>query len=497
MICPFCSAETTPIDLKGKLFCENCGLALGESPSVAVPEISETQIKPETSLEISSEPTLSEPPVESIRQIHEFEATDEPEQTDKIGSTEIPISDEKTISELSSQPTLTPQAEDSASSVDEPLKKLETDELVIKKPTEEAILKQLNVDNSLFHREEKTLAHDKVSASNIPDSPETNSASKDRITTANVAEEPDYVSPKKYEATLAQPLPNNQKPITSEPKQNESALKAQPQRQEDIDKSEVIQKEPEAQHPQTNLSDESTDQDPINNNSQASVEAQRDNQTAFAKKIGDISPTAHSEPTPKEKLPENTEPANVGVELPATDNSSFTEKVKEMDTLGASGILLDILDDKAIEGEDIQKISSYAAAGKLLEENPDIFSSKPEIETTLPSPDKTAQSLNTKPVVNNEDISAFVPQMKEPTTSDPLTNSPVNPIKHLEFLDIKPPMDLPTSVETEKENLETAQLDKPNATSGPETTDYPLAEAIDPRHVAVKNYFNNIFETKK
>ena len=87
--------------------------------------------------------------------------------------------------------------------------------------------------------------------------------------------------------------------------------------------------------------------------------------------------------------------------------------------------------------------------------------------------------------------------MKEPTTSDPLTNSPVNPIKHLEFLDIKPPMDLPTSVETEKENLETAQLDKPNATSGPETTDYPLAEAIDPRHVAVKNYFNNIFETKK
>ena len=495
MICPFCSAETTPIDLKGKLFCENCGLALGESPSVAVPSISETHIMPESSPAISSEPTLSAPPSENIRHIHELGATVKPEHIDEIGPKEIPIRDEKTISELSNKPTLTSQTVGSTPSIDEPLKRLGRDELVIKKPTKEAILRQLNVDESLFHQEDETLAPDRVPASNLPDPPEANETPRDNHVAENDSAEPDYVSPKKYESTLAQPLPNNQKPKTSEPKQNESELKTQ--RQESIGKSEDIQKEPEVKHSQVALSDESTDHYVIKNDSQASVENQRDNQVSRSIKIGGVPPTTHPDPAPRGNLPEKTKPATTGVELPTSDNAAFTEKVKEMDTLGASGILLDILDDKAIEGEEIQKISSYAAAGKLLEENPDIFSSKPELEATQPPPDETTQSLENEPLLNNEDISGFIPKTNEISTSDPLTNSPANPIKHLEFLDIKPPMDLPTSIETEKENLETAQLDKPNAPRVAEITDYPQVEAVDPRHVAVKNYFNNIFETRE
>lgn len=494
MICPYCNTETTPINLKGKLYCENCGLALGEAPETVAPAIPETTSMPDPTPSISPAPFQPLPPSNDIRQIHELEITDQSEQGDKIGPNEIPISDEKTISELSNGTIQTPPTPESDPSINEPLKKIMKEELVIKKPLEEELLKQLNLDESLPSKDNETLPSIEALASSPSSPPETKAEVTNNITDTIKPVEPDYVSPQKYEQILVQSISGKPAQTSSPTHEKEPVIQSQ--------KIESIA-EPD---PELNTSEMSQSQPHIASNSKNNIIESSSN-VAIDKSLetddsakSDIIETKPQPIQAKPTTQENTKPVLPSIDQVAPDNTSFSEKVKGLDTLGASGILLDILDDKAIEGEATQKISSYKAAETLLEEDPDIFSTKPELEATPPPPESPIQPLtssldkppttlsDSRPITNNDSLGFG---------SDPLANSPVNPIKHLEFLDIKPPKDLPTTLETEIENLENDRGITPNSPTEPIQANLPQEEALDPRHTAVKNYFNNIFETKR
>lgn len=494
MICPYCNTETTPINLKGKLYCENCGLALGEAPETVAPAIPETTNMPEPTQSISPAPFQPAPPSNDIRQIHELEITDQSEQGDKIGPNEIPISDEKTISELSSGTIQAPPTPEPDPSINEPLKKIMKEELVIKKPLEEELLKQLNIDDSHAPKEDEILPSNDSVDSNPPNQPEIKTEVAEKTEDAIKPVEPDYVSPQKYEPNLDQPTSDKPTPISNPTLDKKPVIPAQ--------KPESIA-EPD---PELNTSKISQPQPHIENNSESDIN-ENSSAVAIDKSLeaedsakSDITETKPQPIQAKPTTQENTKSASPGVDLVAPDNTSFSEKVKGLDTLGASGILLDILDDKAIEGEATQKISSYKAAETLLEKDPDIFSTKPELEATPPPPESPIQPLPSsldKPPTTLSDSRPMSNKDSLSFKSDPLANSPANPIKHLEFLDIKPPKDLPTTLETEEENLEIDRKITPPPSIEPRQANPSQEEALDPRHTAVKNYFNNIFETKR
>ena len=77
MICPYCNLETIPVDLNGKLFCQNCGLSLGNSPIAVeeVPSVMGTSQDSQEDLNRTDERPTQEAEADlhdGIKSIHEF-----------------------------------------------------------------------------------------------------------------------------------------------------------------------------------------------------------------------------------------------------------------------------------------------------------------------------------------------------------------------------------------------------------------------------------------
>ena len=201
--------------------------------------------------------------------------------------------------------------------------------------------------------------------------------------------------------------------------------------------------------------------------------------------------------TPQAKKPERiTETGeSPGVDLPKDKQSEgFSEKVKEIDTLGASGVLLDILDDTAIAKQREQKTEVLKAAGNLIDDlnfesdkkpikkipvsySKALETKEPE-EVKKPEPVKNNPAKPTVPVFTPEEIEAALTGKELPKKAEE---------KPLDKNDFKPSKDdaIDALVQTTAEDLRKEQtynqdMDNPNG--------------AEVKSAAVKNYFNNIFK---
>jgi hypothetical protein len=116
---------------------------------------------------------------------------------------------------------------------------------------------------------------------------------------------------------------------------------------------------------------------------------------------------------------------------------TFSADVKSIDTLGASGILLDILSDQSVADSNQKEKEALKAAGDIIDK---VTPAKIEDE-----PSKTIESKD-KP-------QHYVPKNGKKLKIDVLDDNPVNPIKHPEIEAAEAELDLPTPEETQKETL--------------------------------------------
>lgn len=218
--------------------------------------------------------------------------------------------------------------------------------------------------------------------------------------------------------------------------------------------------------------------------------------------------------TPEEPsggVPESSHPvvtndlsdSQLGVDLPKNKpTKNFEEKVKEIDTLGASGVLLDILDDTALEKQKEEQLVSLKAAKSLVDDLR--FDSENKSDTTKAAqgeqggkPEKTQAKRETEKTL---------PKNK-PDSNENKPHAPVFTPEEIEAaltgkeLPKKEPISKPTKLtSTEKDRLDaiiktTAEdLNKEQAYSG--SKDVTMFTSSDSKSTAVKDYFNNLFNKK-
>jgi hypothetical protein len=210
-------------------------------------------------------------------------------------------------------------------------------------------------------------------------------------------------------------------------------------------------------------------------------------------------------PSQPAKIPvKNLDNSKVAVEtilgdqtnLKASDlkpTQTFDERVKDIDTLGASGVLMDILDDKALEKQQEQKVESLEAAEELVD----------DIDTSKQKPDKAEVNINDariiKPAVSKKPVMTPA-EIEASLTSKPLPLVEDKPSEMPRPSQFKPTEKDKTSamIETTAEDLQKGQVynsrvnNQPDVLGGPS----PVEEGTETRHSAVKRYFSNIFGKK-
>jgi hypothetical protein len=164
---------------------------------------------------------------------------------------------------------------------------------------------------------------------------------------------------------------------------------------------------------------------------------------------------------------------SAGVEIPKDKTpTNFEKNIKEIDTLGASGVLLDILDDSAIDKQNQEKVEALEVAENLIG----------DIPFTLHRPKETTKNAKAKINILKDNI------------VNPISNPEIEPTVELD--------DLPTSIETAAEDLkiESTQNDK----SQPKTNDalvdektYNINKNNEIKTAALKNYFSSILKPEK
>jgi hypothetical protein len=157
--------------------------------------------------------------------------------------------------------------------------------------------------------------------------------------------------------------------------------------------------------------------------------------------------------------------------LPKEDPSNeFQDRIKQLDALDASGVLLDILDDDALKKQREEKVEALEAAEDLIDTIP--FSLQPRKK-----------------------------QIKKEKQSDILDNNIVNPSKKPEIETVEELVDLPTVVETAAEDLKnetSAKINQQNNKLGTTTEQiYNVKMSKDQKADAVKNYFSSILKQGK
>ena len=174
----------------------------------------------------------------------------------------------------------------------------------------------------------------------------------------------------------------------------------------------------------------------------------------------------------------------------------FDEQVKNLDTLGASGILLDILDDKAVEKEDEQKMVSFHAAADVVD----------DIRVLGPEPKKSRKIRHhrEKPRLKDQMLSK-----KGEASSEKKPEQPLIPDTKFDLYGNPMPQPLqPEEIEkmlsrqnsakiTDKKGLEEEKKPKLPASSTTTTsgmmTEMPVIDPEKRKTSALSGYFKDIF----
>lgn len=190
---------------------------------------------------------------------------------------------------------------------------------------------------------------------------------------------------------------------------------------------------------------------------------------------------------------ETTPDGQTNLKVPGTKPAqTFDERVKDIDTLGASGVLMDILDDKALEKQQEQKVTSLEAAEELVD---DIDTSNQELvkaEVNIDDASITKPAVGEKPIMTPTEIKASLtskpPSLVEDKPSEMPRPSQFKPTEK----DKTSAMIETTAEDLQKEQVYNSQANNQPAVPGPS----PVAEDAETRHSAVKRYFSNIFGKK-
>jgi hypothetical protein len=218
-----------------------------------------------------------------------------------------------------------------------------------------------------------------------------------------------------------------------------------------------------------------------------------DGNAPTAAPVVDTEATPTETPVAPELVSDTEKYSNVGLQ-DNKQSEKFSEKVKEIDTLGASGVLLDILDDAAIAKEREQKTETLKAAEDLIDDlnfeaenkpaKKAAASSNKKTETIKPKEAGKHASLEKKatrpivPVFTPEEIEAALTgkELPKKAEGEPIDKNDFKPSEN----DIIDALVQTTAEDLHKEQTYNQDMDNPRG--------------VEVKSAAVKNYFNNIFK---
>ena len=484
MICPYCSIDMEPIDLSGKVFCSNCGMTIGVSESSKEEEI---PIISHLTTEVSEDDLdvlgIGPTPADKAAMIPSLSQ----EFTDNSVDTSFSTSTNQNARPEEIQP------------IDTKVDSLDTAEIVTPAQPSTANTPpatNINPDDSNLVRQELIKMMGKATQSQAP-TPSNTEILKSAEPIA--PEEPAQTSPTEPPAMPTPPEPTvdqvlasqSQAPAEEEVKPEAAPEPTEPMPEPPVDLTPqpeppteptepVTPVEPPVETPPLTPTDpfdalEPSPMTPPVASTPPTPEAPVDNiQPPVMPETKSIDAndfefidnyTANDDKPPA--------PADLHVELsPEKPSSEFKKKIEDIDTLGASGVLLDILDDKAIQKQDEEKLDSLEAAEDLVG----------DIHFNLHKNERKPKTKKLKANILDKNL--------------------VNPIKKPEIKPTVEPIDLPTIIETAAEDLKNETKDQPKSDSGntgnvkPEST-YNVKIDSDVKAAALKNYFSNILKQGK
>ncbi len=375
MICPYCSVDMEEIELGGKTFCSNCGMTIGESPEPEKVDISIHRISDIESFGLNESssnpesPPASPPPVTQpnnapvITLIHPEPITTEATQ-DKITENSLvnEMIPKQQIGEAAKQNDAAvinnPEAETEKPILDDSEKVRKELMKMMEEPTSEGSFSESKTitpptTDVLHDLEPNTLISPAESTSKLPDQyniPMTNNKpDNDSALTSDLKRENQPTPPVTLIDEAGISTPATEKLPTDMPITNEKPFgDINPDLLESIMDSQEI--------------------------SEIKTDSQRDNP-----------PNNIIQPSPSK-----------GVELPSHSKKpdNFEKEIKDIDILGASGVLLDILDDNAIQKNDEQKVMTYKAAETLIDAIPFKQPKESRMFEAIDSKDKEISSEN-------------------------------------------------------------------------------------------------------
>jgi hypothetical protein len=358
------------IELGGKTFCSNCGMTIGESPEPEKLNISISHISENDTYDSDSNNPVSNLPTTIAP------TTNTPNETNPLivmEHSDLNADERSPIVPLPASPaegmTPKPSISTAVEVKDEDSQKV-ADINSAKTPTDDSD----HVREELLKMMGQTLNNEGINVASTPEIDATdNTESKADISTEDrqqVAQETSAGGP------LTSPSEGENAPIgTMEATGVTPASVSNSERESDQAQT------PENQVPPKNFSIRPTSieiepvssEKPITDDSFGDIKPDLmesifyDQKGTESKTNDQRSTSAKGVPVPSPELQQA-----VGVEIPnlSTKSKDFDEQVKKIDALGATGVLLDILDDSAVEKTDEKKIEAYEAAEELIDKIP-------------------------------------------------------------------------------------------------------------------------------
>jgi hypothetical protein len=334
-----------PIDLSGKTFCSNCGMTIYEQKIVEEKEL--PKIIPENIATIPEDTPI-------IKDVH----------TEVSGDGLV---NEDVTSETQEPGAGTPTADKAAA----PAVKIPIS--TVSSQTQQPSAQEVN--NAVT-----SAPPQKISVSVPTPQATTNPAPASPPTPNNAGTTSPETTPEEEHELNIQPAPQTppKQPVDSQPVQNIATVGVPEQKSSDSMETNLI--------PEISLSTPPTPTVPVATTPAVSSASEITTEL-----------TNPNKPSDKEILEDLVDEKTV-VPQEEKDKSDkiFSEKVKEVDTLGASGILLDILDDKAVEKKNEQELETMVTAAELVGK---VQAKAPsEVQEPVASPPASIPSTPSNPV---------------------------------------------------------------------------------------------------